>query len=104
MADLEQPPASYCDPAPFSAEAQGLSLRFYPAGKDRLNALLALIEAARESLDLTFYIFATDECGVRVRDALAAAARRGVNVRLIVDSFGAVAASMRGNSSGTISS
>ncbi len=83
------PRRDYRDPAPFSVEAQGVSLRFYPGGPDRLGALLMMIQGARETLDLTFYIYADDESGMAVREALAAAARRGVRVRLIVDGFGA---------------
>ena len=81
----------YVDPAPFEVEAQGQRLAFYPAGKDRLAALLALIEGARQSIRMCFYIFAEDASGVRVRDALANAARRGVDVNVIVDGFGAEA-------------
>jgi len=81
--------APFCDPPPFSIEAQGLSFTFHPGGPEKLQALLALIEGARSRLQLAFYIFATDHAGVRVRDALTAAARRGVDVRLIVDGFGA---------------
>jgi cardiolipin synthase len=79
----------YTDPPPFAVEAQGQKLVFYPAGKDRLTALLALIEGAERSLRMCFYIFAEDASGVVVRDALAAAARRGVKVNLILDGFGA---------------
>jgi len=50
-----------------------------------------MIEQATSSLKVCFYIYARDASGVRVRDALAAAARRGVDVSLIVDAFGAVA-------------
>ena len=91
MAERDEPLAEFCDPPPFSVEAQGLSLAFYPGGEGRLKALLGLIDGARKTLRLCFYIFATDECATRVRDALAEAARRGVDVRLIVDGFGAVA-------------
>ena len=77
--------------APFSIAAQGQSLTFYPAGPDRLHALLDLIDGARESLRLCFYIWVEDETGAQVRDALVAAARRGVDARLIVDGFGAEA-------------
>src|SRR5690606_23252343 len=91
MADSDPHLPPFRDPPPFSAEAQGLSLRFYPGGHDRLEALIGLIERARKQLKLCFYIFATDESAARVRDALTAAAERGVDVRLIVDSFGAVA-------------
>ena len=91
MAESHTPAGEFCDPPPFAVEAQGVSLRFYPGGRDRLAALLGMIDGAERSLKLTFYIFATDECAVRVRDALVAAAKRGVEVRLIVDGFGAVA-------------
>jgi cardiolipin synthase len=91
MAEADPTPASFCDPPPFTAEAQGLSLRFLPGGKDRLEALLGMIDGAQSSLRLAFYIFATDRSATRVRDALTAAARRGVDVRLIVDGFGALA-------------
>ncbi|TIX51015.1 phospholipase D-like domain-containing protein [Alteraurantiacibacter aquimixticola] len=81
----------YRDPAPFHCEAQGLQLGFYPAGPDRLDRLLQLIGEARGSLKLAFYIFARDDSGRVVRDALADAARRGVEVTVIVDGFGAEA-------------
>ena len=79
---------AYRDPAPFAVTAQGHELTFYPAGHDRLAALLALIDGASTSLDICFYIFAEDACGVAVRDALVAAASRGVAVRLMIDGFG----------------
>lgn len=81
----------YRDPKPFSADAQGLSFTFYPAGKDRKAAVLEIIEGAQESLKVAFYIFACDEVGGEVRDALVAAAKRGVAVTLIVDGFGSEA-------------
>ncbi|WP_340587456.1 phosphatidylserine/phosphatidylglycerophosphate/cardiolipin synthase family protein [Erythrobacter alti] len=80
---------AYADPEPFSAQAQGLSFTFYPAGIDRRAALLDIIAGAQKSLKIAFYIFAADGVGVAVRDALVAAARRGVDVTLIVDGFGA---------------
>lgn len=78
----------YRDPAPFSAKAQGLSFTFFPAGADRKEALLEVIEGAQSSLKIAFYIFACDTIGSAVRDALVAAAQRGVAVTLIVDGFG----------------
>jgi cardiolipin synthase len=91
MAEADASAVQFCDPPPFAVQAQGHSLTFYPGGQDRLKALLGLIDGARERLCLAFYIFATDECGARVRDTLVAAARRGVDVRVIVDGFGALA-------------
>ena len=50
--------------------------------------LLAAIEAAERHVHIQFYIFENDEFGRRVRDALVAKARSGVEVRLIYDSVG----------------
>ncbi|MEX0342326.1 MAG: phosphatidylserine/phosphatidylglycerophosphate/cardiolipin synthase family protein [Erythrobacter sp.] len=83
--------AGYSDPEPFSLDAQGQSLTFYPAGSDRREALMELVGSARERLDVCFYIFAEDEVSTQLRDALCDAARRGVAVTLIIDSFGASA-------------
>ncbi|WEK45794.1 MAG: phosphatidylserine/phosphatidylglycerophosphate/cardiolipin synthase family protein [Candidatus Andeanibacterium colombiense] len=86
--------APYADPEPFSISAQGLELTFYASGESRLKALLDTIAAAQASLKLYFYIFSADACGKRVRDALAEAAARGVEVVLIVDDFGSSADSL----------
>ncbi len=79
----------YREPAPFTAEAGGQSLTFYPAGEDRRRALFALVASAQRKLDVCFYSFAEDEVSTQFRDALADAARRGVEVTLIIDRFGA---------------
>jgi cardiolipin synthase len=79
----------YRDPEPFEVTAQGQALCFFPSGAGRLERLLSLIDEARNSLRLAFYIYADDACGRRVREAITAAARRGVRVSLIVDGFGA---------------
>lgn len=78
----------YCDLDPFTVEAAGHSFTFYPHGQDRLRALIALIESAEASLRVFYYLFDSDTSGTMVRDALVAAARRGVKVDLIVDAFG----------------
>lgn len=91
MAEPDASGVDYCDPPPFSVEAQGLTLNFFPGGRERYDALLGMIAGADTRLKLAFYIFATDESGAAVRDALVEAARRGVDVRVIVDGFGTVA-------------
>jgi cardiolipin synthase len=91
MAEDETSAGEFRDAPPFVVHAQGHSFIFYPGGPDRLEALLGLIDGARHQLCLSFYIFARDESGTRVRDALVSAARRGVDVRVIVDGFGALA-------------
>ncbi|MFN4113409.1 MAG: phospholipase D-like domain-containing protein [Sphingomonadaceae bacterium] len=91
QAPLQALPSAFRDEEPFALTAQGQALTFFPAGKDRLQALLTLIHGAQQNLRLCFYIFLEDEAGVQVRDALIAAADRGVDTRLIVDGFGAAA-------------
>jgi len=66
----------------------GHRLTLLTEGPDRRRALLELIESAKTSLRLIFYIYADDASGRRINDALIAAARRGVTVALIVDGFG----------------
>ena len=88
QADAATEPDRYVDPQRFCVDAQGHSFTFLPHGADRLETLLELIEAARTSLCLFYYLFDDDGSGVTVRDALVAAAGRGVAVRLIVDDFG----------------
>jgi cardiolipin synthase len=85
---MAEPAAPYRDPAPFHVAAQGHSFIFYPHGDDRLAALLALIEGAQDTLLVFYYLFDSDTSGTAVRDALVAAAARGVKVSLIIDDFG----------------
>lgn len=84
-------PDMFCEPDGFAMEAQGHKLAFFPDGPERLAALVALIESAQTSIKIAFYIFARDTSAARVRDALTAAARRGAQVNVIVDGFGAEA-------------
>ncbi|CAN5207654.1 N/A [soil metagenome] len=66
----------------------GNRLTIMETGADRLEALIALIDGAQTSLRVLYYIYADDEAGRRVHDALLAAAARGVKTSLIVDGFG----------------
>ncbi len=52
--------------------------------------LLRLIGEARHHLHLEFYIWSMDRTGHLVRDALIAAAARGVEVRVLLDEIGSV--------------
>ena len=73
---------------PDSLEVDGNRLTLLIEAGDRLAGLLALIDGARHSLRLLYYIFADDRAGRQVRDALLAARARGVTVSLIIDGFG----------------
>ena len=70
------------------AEVEGHALSVIVTGADRLNALIDMIEGAKESLRLFFYIFGDDDAGFKVQEALIDARNRGVDVTLLVDSFG----------------
>jgi cardiolipin synthase A/B len=73
---------------PFTAQAAGHKLSVAITGADRLAAILKIIEDAKHSLRLFFYIFGHDEISIRVREALIDATNRGVSVCLLVDGFG----------------
>ena len=73
-------------------DVAGNCLTLLPDGPKRLEALIALIDGAQESLRILYYIWLNDETGRRVRDSLVAAAKRGVKVSMLLDGFGASAA------------
>jgi len=58
-------------------------------GEQYFPALVEAIDGARADVYLETYLFADDETGSLVADALARAAGRGVSVRLLIDGFGA---------------
>lgn len=60
------------------------------AGTDALLARLDLIRGAHSRIDLQTYIFDEDDAGQLVLDELLAAARRGVQVRLLLDQLSAL--------------
>ena len=66
----------------------GNHIRLLVNGEQYFPQLLGAIEAARRVIEIETYIFADDNIGHRVADALAAAAGRGVEVRLLIDGFG----------------
>lgn len=74
-----------------SLDVAGNRLTLLADGPERLDALLELIDGAKESLRFLYYMFMDDSSGLRVRDALIAAAGRGVRVSLLVDGFGSTA-------------
>jgi cardiolipin synthase len=73
-------------------EVAGNRLTVLCDGPDRLDALIGLIDGAKGSLRILYYIWLNDETGRRVRDALVAAAERGVKVSMLLDGFGSSAA------------
>jgi cardiolipin synthase len=72
-------------------DLHGNHLRLIADGPTLRDTLIDLIEGARHSLKLYYYIFADDGSGTVVRDAMIAARRRGVAVTLMIDGFGSAA-------------
>jgi len=67
----------------------GNRLTLLKNGVQYFPALVAAIDAAQQEVYLETYIFADDETGSLVIDALARAASRGVRTHLLIDGFGA---------------
>jgi putative cardiolipin synthase len=59
--------------------------RLIPLGSFAFNTRIELIRRATHTLDLQYYVIANDESGHMLYKELAAAAARGVRVRLLVD-------------------
>ncbi|KQS03116.1 cardiolipin synthetase [Sphingomonas sp. Leaf357] len=70
----------------------GDRLTMIDTGPRRLAALIALIDGAKCSLRILYYIYVDDESGVKVRQAMIDAALRGVTVAVIVDGMGSAPA------------
>tara|TARA_R110000787_G_scaffold13410_3_gene42104 strand:+ start:11052 stop:12266 length:1215 start_codon:yes stop_codon:yes gene_type:complete len=82
------PPQADSETDDISMMLAGNRLRLITQGTALREALIDLIEGARDSLKLYYYIFSADGSGQLVRDALVAARGRGVAVTLMVDGFG----------------
>ena len=70
----------------------GNRVRLLRGGDELFPAIHAAVERARHEVWLATYIFHHDEASRRMAEALAAAARRGVQVHVVVDGFGSRAA------------
>lgn len=88
MADASTEPVTR---PPIRAEIAGNRIELIESGLDRFNLLLELIGGARRSIKMLMYMFNPDKDGDAVRNALTEAARRGVEVKLLIDGFGSAA-------------
>lgn len=95
---LPEPPASFARPpgerAAFTWMEDGIRRRFgpevsgfklLPVNQESLRLRLALIDAAREQIDVQYYLWYRDPAGRVMMSHLLAAAARGVRVRFLVD-------------------
>ena len=63
-------------------------VELYDNGDDKMQALEAAILAAKHHIHLEYYIWEPDGTGTHFRDLLVDAAKRGVEVRALVDAVG----------------
>ena len=84
-ADL--PPRVYEQIADLPA-IRGNDMRFLIDGEETFKVIFDAIEAARDYVLVQYYIVRNDALGNELKDRLAAAARRGVSVRMLVDAVG----------------
>lgn len=73
---------------PLSPDLTGVTCRWVASGHDYFVRLIRALDEARRSIRLEVYIFTRDPVGLAVRDALLRAARRGVEVRVLLDALG----------------
>ena len=85
------PPAALWRALPRALFTGGNEVRLLHGGDDMFPAMCEAIARAHHDVWLATYIFHDDDCGQQVMDALIAAARRGVRVRVVVDGFGSKA-------------
>lgn len=68
--------------------SDGNHVQLLHCGGEYFSKLIQVIHDARHELYLETYIFADDDTALQVRDALIAAAQRGVVVRVVIDWLG----------------
>lgn len=74
-------------PGTFDARVADSDAKIYTYGEDLYADMIAAIDGAEEQVLLETYIWKSDATGRRFKDALNAAARRGVDVFVIYDGF-----------------
>ncbi len=82
MADAEPPKPKR------SLEVDGNRLTLLTEGPERLDALLDLIDGAKRTVRLLYYLFRADQSGRLVEAAMERALDRGVSVSLMIDGWG----------------
>jgi cardiolipin synthase len=65
-------------------------IQLYTDGRKKFDALLEDIANAKDTINMEYYIFRMDNLGKEVYQALLAAQKRGVQVRLLIDAWGSI--------------
>jgi phosphatidylserine/phosphatidylglycerophosphate/cardiolipin synthase-like enzyme len=68
--------------------SEGNEVTLYSDGVATFDAMIELIDNAKESVALESYILKSDTVGARFADALTRASKRGADVKLLADWFG----------------
>jgi cardiolipin synthase A/B len=68
----------------------GNAVTLYSDTAEAYAAILAAAEAAKHHINLEFFIFRSDDAGLRLLDLLTRKAKEGVRVRLLYDAMGSV--------------
>ena len=76
-------------PSDKAVDVDGNRLTLLTDGPERLKALLGLIDGAKQSVRLLYYLYKDDLSGTLVYEAMERALGRGVTVSLLIDGFGA---------------
>lgn len=76
-----------------AAPATGNSVRLHANGEEAFADLIRLIDEAQHSISIQTYEMANDDAGKIIVEHLAAQAKKGVKVRLLLDGLGAFAMS-----------
>ncbi|MCP3869684.1 MAG: cardiolipin synthase [Gammaproteobacteria bacterium] len=66
----------------------GNAIQLYRKGALAFDALESAFDTAKQYIHLVYYVWEDDSTGQRMRDGLARAAARGVEVRLLIDDVG----------------
>ena len=77
-------------PARHAIFSGGNKVELLRGGAELFPAMCAAIDRAEREIALASYIFNDDPAAGKVLDALCAAARRGVRLRIGVDGFGSI--------------
>lgn len=91
LPELTRPPMTDQDDDTTDAVSAGPrdnQVELFVGGKALFASVLGEVRSAKRAVWLETYIFHLDETGQAVADALGDAARRGVDVRVVVDGFG----------------
>jgi cardiolipin synthase len=89
--EAASPKAARADRVTRTLAVDGNQLTFYPDGPERLETLIALIDGAKDTLRLLYYMYLPDSSGERIKAAIFRAIDRGVEVSLLIDGFGSSA-------------